>query len=130
MVFIAKLFFSGATFGLGAGLALRPQRPLPARALTAAGLLLAWGGAVVLGSGYLGLDLPLRPAYWVLRATGGPGGAGVALAVHLSLGVATLLAYHGWSVLLRMGHRWAPRLPAPLLGCWIVWWVAAMFGWV
>lgn len=130
MVFVVKLLLSLATLLLGLGRVPRTSPGAVPAGAGAAGVAVAWAAVVVLAAGWLGLELPVRPAVWVLRLAGGAEGARTLLAVHGVVGGLALLLLSVRLALAAAGHRWAPRLEAPAVALWLVVWVAAMFGWV
>lgn len=130
MIVIVKLFYSAATACFAVGFAARRRANLQHRRLMAMGVAVAWAGTAVLLVGRLWLDLPLRPAYWLLDLTGGGRALGVVLAVQQSLGILSLLVLSAQVVLGGLRHPLHRPAAAVALPLWLLLWVTAMFGYV
>ena len=130
MIVIAKCFLSAATLCFAVGYAARGRANWLHRRLMTLGVALAWGGALVLLSGHIGLDLPLRPAYWLADVTGSARAGEIVVAVQQSLALLGLLVLTVQMVLGVRRHPLHRVVALAALPLWLVVWISSMFGYV
>lgn len=127
MIFAVKLLMTLATLCYAIGYAARRRDNWLHRRIMFAGFLLTLGIAVILVAGVHGFGATYRPAYWLVRAAGGPERAGGVLIVHRVIASTTLVALAAQVI---SGLRRDPlhgRLYPYTIGLWLISYVSGMF---
>ncbi len=127
MIFAVKAAMTLATLCFAVGYAARQRDNRLHRRVMLAGFAFTLSIAVILVVGVHGFGAGYRPAYWLVRAAGGPERAQWVLIVHRILASVTLLALVAQVV---SGLRRDPlhgRLYPYTIGLWLLAYVSGMF---